>query len=176
MYPIKQNTAETILFFVHDSGGDGVTGLADGGFTKRISKGSGAFAAMTVTITELENGWYSFPLSTTHSNTLGLLTVSFSNPLAKRVNLQWRVSVRTLDELASFDTSAAALTELSQAQPPATPRPDQALMLLYMALRNASTTTSTTYTIANAAGTVTSKSALTDDGVTFTRAQQVSGP
>ena len=89
------------MFFVHDINGDGVTGLVDGGFTKRISKGSGAFAAMTVTITEAENGWYSFPLSSTHSDTTGLLTVSFSHASAKRVNLQWRVSARTLDELAS---------------------------------------------------------------------------
>jgi hypothetical protein len=101
MYPIKQSTAETIVFFAHDVNGDAVTGMVDGGFTKRISKGSGAFAAMTVTITEMENGWYSFPLSTTHSDTVGLLTISLSNASCKRINLLWRVSARTLDELAS---------------------------------------------------------------------------
>jgi len=101
MYPIKQSTAETIVFFVYNANGDGVTGLVDGGFTKRISKGSGAFAAMTVTITELENGWYSFPLSSAHTDTIGILTISFLHASAKQINLQWRVSARTLDELAS---------------------------------------------------------------------------
>jgi len=108
MYPIKQSTAETIPFFAHDVNGDGVTGLVDGGFTKRISKGSGAFAAMTVTVTEMENGWYSIPLSGTHSDTVGLLTVSLSHASTKRVNLQWRVSARTLDELASPTNITAA--------------------------------------------------------------------
>lgn len=108
MYPIKQSTNETILFFAHDVNGDGVTGLTDGGFTKRISKGSGAFGAMTATITEMENGWYSFPLTTSHSDTLGLLSVSISHASTKRVNLQWRVSARTLDELASPTNITAA--------------------------------------------------------------------
>lgn len=101
MYPIKQSTAETIVFFVYNANGDGVTGLADGGFTKRISKGSGAFAAMTATITEMENGWYSFPLSSAHTDTTGVLTISFLHASAKQINLQWRVSARTFDELAS---------------------------------------------------------------------------
>ena len=43
MYPIKQSTAITIPFFVHDASGDAVTGLTDGSFTKRISKNGAAF-------------------------------------------------------------------------------------------------------------------------------------
>jgi len=57
MFTVKQSTALTVPFFVHDSAGDAVTGLTSGSFTKRISKGSGAFAGMTITISELENGW-----------------------------------------------------------------------------------------------------------------------
>jgi len=91
MYPVKLSTALTVPFFAHDANGDGVTGLVDGGFTKRISKGGGAFAAMTVTITEMENGWYSLPLGTGHTDTLGILTVSLAHASMKRVNLQWRV-------------------------------------------------------------------------------------
>ena len=114
MYPIRQSAAETVPFFAFDANGDGVTGLVDGGFTKRISKGSGAFAAMTVTITEMENGWYSFPLSSSHSDTLGLLTISLSHASIKRVNLQWRVSARTLDELASpTNITAGTITTVS---------------------------------------------------------------
>ena len=50
MYPIKQSTSLTVPFFAHDANGDAVTGLADGDFTKRISKGSGSFGAMTATM------------------------------------------------------------------------------------------------------------------------------
>lgn len=101
MYVIKQSTGLTVPFFAHDANGDGVTGLVDGGFTKRISKGSGAFGAMTVTITEMENGWYSFPLSSAHTDTSGLLTISFLHASIKSVNLQWRVEARLLDDLAT---------------------------------------------------------------------------
>ena len=114
MYPIKQSAAITILFFVHDAAGDAVTGLTNASFTKRISKGSGAFAAMTVTITEKENGWYSFPLSTTHSNTLGLLTILFTNAGAKQVNLQWRVEAKLIDDLQDL-TAAEVNTEVDSA-------------------------------------------------------------
>ncbi|HXH12340.1 MAG TPA: hypothetical protein VNP04_21550 [Alphaproteobacteria bacterium] len=109
MYPIKQNTAITVPFFVHDANGDGVTGLVDSGFTKRISKNGGAFAAMTVTISELENGWYSLPLDTGHTDTLGLLTISISHASAKRVNLQFRVHARLPDDLAFPATSGRSL-------------------------------------------------------------------
>jgi len=100
MYPIKQSTAITVPFFVHDVSGDAVTGLTNGSYTKRISKNGAAFAAMTVTITELENGWYSIPLSTAHSNTVGLLSITFTNAGSKQINLQFRVSVRIPDDFA----------------------------------------------------------------------------
>ncbi len=100
MYNIKQSTAITIPFFAHDAAGDAVTGLTNVSFTKRISKNGGAFAAMTVVITEMENGWYSIPLSASHSDTNGLLTIVFTNAGAKQVNLQWRVQTRLIDDLA----------------------------------------------------------------------------
>ena len=100
MYVLKQNTAITVPIFCHDADGDAVTGLVNAGFTKRISKNGGAFAAMTVTITEMENGWYSCPVSATHSNTLGILTVLLTHASCKQVNLQFRVSARIMDNLA----------------------------------------------------------------------------
>ena len=108
MYPIKQSTAITGVFFAHDANGDGVTGLVDGGFTKRISKNGGAFAAMTVTITEMENGFYSYPLSTSHSDTNGILTLSFSHASTKRINQQFRVSTNIYDDISNavWDTDA----------------------------------------------------------------------
>ena len=74
-----------------------------------------------------------------------------------------------------FGSSGATLAELSQALPPATPRPDQALMLLYMALRNKLDTTSTLLEVHNDAGTVIAQATLSDDGTTFTRAEMVAG-
>ena len=110
MYPIKQSTAITVPFFVHDASGDAVTGLTDGSFTKRISKNGTAFGAMTVTITELENGWYSIPLSTSHSDTNGILSITFTNAGAKQVNLQFRVETKLTDDLVDL-TAAQVNTQ-----------------------------------------------------------------
>lgn len=119
MYPIKQSTALTVPFFVHDVSGDAVTGLTDGSFTKRISKNGAAFGVMTVTISEMENGWYSIPLSTTHSDTLGILSIVFTNAGAKQVNLQFRVTAKLIDDLndvaATDIVSAGAITTSSGA-------------------------------------------------------------
>lgn len=62
----------------------------------------------------------------------------------------------------------AGLTELTGV-PPAAPTIGQALMFLYMALRNPMTVTAAQQKIANDAGGIIGTSALSDDGVTFTR-------
>lgn len=109
MYPVKQSTTLTIPVFVHDAAGDAVTGLVDGGFTKRISKNGGAFAAMTVTITEMENGWYSVPFSASHTDTLGVMSVTLTHASSKQVNLQLRVHARLPDDLAYPTTSGRSI-------------------------------------------------------------------
>ncbi len=109
MYPVKVSTALTVPVFAHDVNGDAVTGLTDGSFTKRISKNGAAFAAMTVTITELENGWYSIPLSSSHTDTLGLLSITFTNGGAKQINLQFRVHARIPDDLAFPNTTGRGM-------------------------------------------------------------------
>lgn len=172
MYPCKQSTALDVVFFAHDSSGNPVTGKVDGNWTKNISKAAAAFGAMTVTITERAGGWYHMQLSTAHTDTLGILSIYLVASGVVQVNLQFRVFANVFDDLFA----AAAMSELSQAAPPATPTPAQALMLLYMALRNALTETSTLLTISNDAGTVVAKAALSDDGSTFTRAEMASGP
>lgn len=75
-----------------------------------------------------------------------------------------------------FGSGGATLAELAQAIPPATPRPDQALMLLYMALRNRVETTSTVQKLHNDGLTVIAKATLSDDGTTFRREELVAGP
>jgi hypothetical protein len=119
MYDIKEDTAVTIPVFGHDANGDAVTGMVDGGFTKRISKNGGAFGAMTVTITEMENGWYSVPLSASHTDTAGVLSITFTNASCKQINLQFRVSTKLVDDLndvaATDIVSAGAITTASGA-------------------------------------------------------------
>ncbi len=100
MFDLKQSTSIDWLIFCHDAAGDPVLALTDGSFTKRISKNGAAFAAMTVTITERELGFYVITISTSHSDTLGVLTIIFTNAGAKQVNLQFRVAARITDDLA----------------------------------------------------------------------------
>ncbi len=70
----------------------------------------------------------------------------------------------------------AVLSELPQAAPPATPQLGQAIMLLYMAVRNLLEVTASEKRITNDAGVVIAKKALADDGTTFQEAEMVSGP
>jgi len=68
-----------------------------------------------------------------------------------------------------------AIAELAQGIPTATPTIKQALMLPYMALRNESLTTATLLSIKNDAGTVITKSTLSDDATTMTKGKLASG-
>lgn len=99
MYPLRQNTAIDIPVFFHDLNGDGVPGIVDAAITKRISQNGAAFAAMTVVLTEQENGWYQLPLTAAHTNTLGILTITLITGAARQVNLQFRVSANVTDDL-----------------------------------------------------------------------------
>ena len=77
-----------------------------------------------------------------------------------------------------FGSSGATLAELAQGIPPATPRPDQAMMLGYMALRNkldVATVATDTLEIHNDAGTRITQKLLTDDGTDYSEAKMISG-
>lgn len=107
-------------------------------------------------------------------------------------NAAWDAEVQSecADALSAFGPATAAqvateisdalrtdtLSELAQAAPAATPTIAEALMLLYMALRNQVTQTSATRTIANDAGTVICKATTSDNGTTYTRTELVAGP
>ena len=81
-----------------DSNGDAVTGLST--FTVYLSKGSAAFAGISPSEAELGYGWYTIVLSTTDTNTLGIMTVVITHASCKQVNLQFRVHERINDGLA----------------------------------------------------------------------------
>jgi len=187
---LKKSTVRNRAFLMV-SNTDHITGKTGAGPAVTLSKDGSAFAAAGGAITELTNGWYVIAYTTTDSDTLGDLAVHITGTGADPTDFVDQVvldlpgaSVASVvagglsqtDLNKVFGSSAATIPELAQATPPSTPTPAQAMMLLYQALRNLSTTTATTYTVTNTAGTVICKSALTDDGTTFSRAQMVSGP
>jgi len=68
------------------------------------------------------------------------------------------------------------ISEMSQGAPPATPTFEQAVMYLYMALRNKIDVTSSLKEFHNDSGTVIWKKSLSDDGTTYSEAEGASGP
>lgn len=122
--------------------------------------------------------------------TLANLDVA-SSTLATAANLATvagYIDTEVASILAAVDTEVAAIkaktdnlpgatmAELAQGVPPATPSLEQALMALYMTLRNRLDVTATTKSVTNDAGTVIFKKALSDDGTTYSEAEAVSGP
>ena len=82
-----------------------------------------------------------------------------------------------VDAVADYIDAVLAdtIAELPQGQPPKNPTPLQALMLLYMALRNASKATATLRQILDDAGTVIAKATMSDDTTTFDQGKLISG-
>ena len=74
---------------------------------------------------------------------------------------------------AALDT---AIPELAQGVPAITPTLRTAVMLVYMALRNQLDIIAAFLKIHNDAGTVITKKALSDDGVTYSEAKAATGP
>ena len=109
MYVVKEDTALTIPIFAHDANGDPVTGLLTGDWTKRISTNSGSFADLVATITEMEGGFYQLILTSSHTDTAGLLTIYLTHASCEQVNLQFRVERRLLADLCWPTTSGQSL-------------------------------------------------------------------
>jgi hypothetical protein len=78
-------------------------------------------------------------------------------------------------KVSSRTGMATVLSELPPGAPPATPTVEQAVMLLYMALRNRLDTTASELTFHNDAGDVIARAALSDDGITFRR-EEIAAP
>lgn len=184
-YPIQQNqTAQPLEFLMVDSA-DHVTPKTGLSPTVTISKNGGSFASPSGAVSEIGNGWYKVAGNATDSNTLGPLllhaTGSGADPSDDRYDVvsynpqdSVRLGLTALPNAAagasgSFFLNTDTLAELSSGAPAATPTIAQCLMLLYMALRNKLTQTSTELKIHNDAGTAIAKSATSDDGTTFTR-------
>lgn len=170
MWPIQKGVSYVTRFFLQDTSGNAVTGKVNGDFTKQISKGGavGWSTMSPVTISEMTggtvggDGWYIFTLDSTHTDTSGDLAVKFFCTGTLQVNLEYRVG-------------GMPLAELSVGVPSATPLSEEAIALLYMAMRNKLTTTSSLLSVHNDAGVVIAKATLSDNGSTFTREEMISG-
>ena len=68
------------------------------------------------------------------------------------------------------------ISEMTQGAPPATPTFEEAVMYVYMAMRNKLDITSTLKEFHNDAGTVIWRKTLSDDGTTYSEAEGVTGP
>lgn len=144
---------------------------------------------------EVANATYGLPQlvrSTTPANTL---TVSATNEAHADVRT-WlgstpdalvsglvQAGVAGLDTAGTDAIEAAMDTvfdlpidELAQAAPPVTPTFREAVMFIYMALRNAMTASNTQQTISNNAGTVIAKASLSETSGVTTRGAFTAGP
>ncbi len=140
-----------------------------GNCDSEFSQDKGNFGDCDNELTEIQaTGVYSLDLTAAEMN-VALVVVKMTTSTAGK-NIPLHV-IHTFTP-----TEDITLAELAQAQPSATPTLRNALMLLYMAIRNLTTTSSTLLEINNNAGTVIAKSTLADVGADFTKAKFVSGP
>jgi hypothetical protein len=64
---------------------------------------------MTATITEKEYGWYDLVLTASHTDTVGLMSISLKHANCMQLNIQLRVTARLLDNLAFPTTSGRSI-------------------------------------------------------------------
>jgi len=77
-----------------------------------------------------------------------------------------------VSDVVKIDT----ISEMAQQAPPAAPTFEEAVMYLYMTLRNKLDVSTTTKSFHNDAGTLIWKKALTDNGTTYSEAEGITGP
>jgi hypothetical protein len=90
MRELKQSTAANVMVFLASST-DHITGVASATLTITASKDGGAFASITPTPVDRGDGWYSLPLTTTHTNTLGDLALHITASGADPIDTVMRV-------------------------------------------------------------------------------------
>jgi hypothetical protein len=74
MRKIRQNTSKNVMLLLVEATSH-ITGLPGATLTITSSKDGLAFAAITPTVTDLGNGWYSLALTSAHTDTLGDLAL-----------------------------------------------------------------------------------------------------
>ena len=85
-----------------------------------------------------------------------------------------KVEIENLPEIVDV-LKTDTISEMAQGKPTATPTFEEAVMYLYMALRNKLDVSGTIKEFHNDAGTIVWKKSLSDDGSTYTEAEGESG-
>lgn len=147
------------------------------------TNGSNIGSELTTGFVEIGSGWYSWQGSAP-DGIAGFKIREVAQTKVWQVGSLNPAEVQYVDAaVSSRATPAQVATEISDAlrvdtlpelgigTPAATPTVSQALMLLYMALRDRMDTTATAIKLYNDAGQVIAQAALTDDGTTFTRSE-----
>lgn len=104
MRSIKKSTARELMVWLVLSA-DLRTGSTGATLTITASKNGGAFAAITPTVTERGNGWYSLLLTTSHTDTLGDLALHITAPLSEPIDC--------VNEVVAYDPQDATALGLS---------------------------------------------------------------
>lgn len=143
---------------------------------------TGAVIPQVVTVTGNVNGSVGSVTGAVGSVTAGVTVTTNNDKTGYTVSTVsdktgYTISTAGMNSI-SANLLATALTELAQAQPSATPALSDAIMLLFMALRNQRIEDGNALvdSICNNAGTVIAKSSITDVAGVTTRAKMVSGP
>ena len=160
-----------------------------GNLTGSVASVTGAVASVTAGVTLAASAvqaiWDALTSALTTVGSVGKLLVdninatissrsTYAGGAVASVTAEVEITQTSADKV--FGAAGAALPELAQGIPSATPSPRAAIMALYMALRNKLDVTATTKSVTNDAGTVIFKKALSDDGTTYSEAEAVSGP
>ena len=150
--------------------GDTISGATNP--DSEISQEGGAFGDVTAEVSEIgSTGIYTLALSQGDMNkdyNFIKVTCDENETVGARIPM---ISIATY-----VPTEDITLAELAQGQPSATPTLRNALMLLFMAMRNDLVESSSLMEIYNDAGTVITKAAMSDAAGDFTKAKLVTGP
>lgn len=109
MRNLKQSATANVMVFMTDAA-DHVSGKASLTLTITASKDGAAFAAITPTVTERGNGWYSLALTTSHTDTLGDLALHITGTGADPTDLLCRIVAGSLDADVSSRLASASYT------------------------------------------------------------------
>lgn len=109
MRKAKQATAKNVMVLMVDST-DHVTGKTGLTLTITASKDGGAFSAISPTVTERGNGWYSVALTTAHTDTLGDLALHITGTAADPADMVLLVEAGATDADVSTRLATAGYT------------------------------------------------------------------
>ena len=102
---LKQSTAANLPVLMVGSA-DHITGLTGATLTITASKNGAAFSAITPTVTELANGWYSLALTAAHTDTAGALALHVTTASADPADVLAQVGLPATPSVSDILTTA----------------------------------------------------------------------